>query len=524
VTLPISWLQANAGNQAVVTLLRTAMQRYPEHAGQGAADGGRRRNAATSSYAEAEEARAAAQLERTPIVSVAATMPIVEHHFDRDSTAIGQLSASISRSPFGQENYGLTVMGPRYRFESTADIRPAPNGRLHYFLTRLDVTATYRDAAVYVAQEYPTGGRRHRIIIDHERDHVRLFEQKLREHLPRVERQVRRVLWPVPSSSWNVESRAAGDERVGAEAGAAIAPLRSAFGRELQAAHNDLDSVPRLMPVLRSLYSLDPALRSEHQGTRIRYAPLAGELFVDGVRESDVLQGQIADCYLAAALAAVARTDPERIVAMIRPAGGSDFTVRLFVRNSRGGGLQPRAVTVDPVFPMRPASSSPGQTHPARPVYARPGQRAPSGAPELWVLLVEKAYAMLHGGYDVIGEGGQATRALETLTGVPARSASDDSSMWARLMQAVRSDHPAVVVTQRETARNREALRNCGLAGWHTYPVIGAWVERGERLIQLRNVWGERGVQKPGMSTAPEFTIPFGAIESVIGSVTVGGT
>ena len=67
-------------------------------------------------------------------------------------------------------------------------------------------------------------------------------------------------------------------------------------------------------------------------------------------------------------------------------------------------------VYVDGYFPCY-VSTDPHARAPPKPLYAASANRR-----EIWPMVVEKAYAKLHGSYEAIGGGGQIGAALQALT------------------------------------------------------------------------------------------------------------
>ena len=67
----------------------------------------------------------------------------------------------------------------------------------------------------------------------------------------------------------------------------------------------------------------EPDLRNKHAGQAITNQAHGSTLFVNGVSASDVIQGEIADCYLMAALAAVAQQSSGTITSMIQQNGAN---------------------------------------------------------------------------------------------------------------------------------------------------------------------------------------------------------
>ena len=128
---------------------------------------------------------------------------------------------------------------------------------------------------------------------------------------------------------------------------------------------------------------------------------VAGGRIVKGdIKAEDIEQGRLGDCYFLASLAALAqRSRPTLERALLVGAQGV-FGVRWFV------GGRPCTTWVDDRFPCRDG----------KPVFSH------SSDGELWVLLLEKAYAKENGGSYAAIVGGSAGDALADLTGESARA------------------------------------------------------------------------------------------------------
>lgn len=127
------------------------------------------------------------------------------------------------------------------------------------------------------------------------------------------------------------------------------------------------------------------------------------EIFHDGISVEDIAQGKLGDCYFLGSLAALAEK-PRRIKAFFRnhvPNPWGVFCVTFFFKGVETD------IILDDYFPVDPTQNVP--------VFSR------CNGPELWVLLLEKAYAKIHGSYAAI-EGGNPGVALADLTGGPSYS------------------------------------------------------------------------------------------------------
>jgi len=109
------------------------------------------------------------------------------------------------------------------------------------------------------------------------------------------------------------------------------------------------------------------------------YVTAAGTLFGAGPAYTDVKQGQVADCYFLAALAATAFRNPNAIRNMFIDNGDGTYTVRFM------NGSTPTYVTVDRMLPTTGSSY----------VYANFQWQLGNASNKLWVPLLEKAYAQL---------------------------------------------------------------------------------------------------------------------------------
>lgn len=150
----------------------------------------------------------------------------------------------------------------------------------------------------------------------------------------------------------------------------------------------------------------------------------------------DVNQGYLGDCYLIAAMGAVAAQSPETIMGLFSPLtpGQPSYTISLYQlagADAKGKKTFKRvSYAVDTEIPVYTKADG---TAGGRPHYAGQGsgdlssQAAglpqPAAAKPLWPILLEKAYAIhragYQGGYATIGDqGGLSPAAMEALTGV----------------------------------------------------------------------------------------------------------
>lgn len=223
----------------------------------------------------------------------------------------------------------------------------------------------------------------------------------------------------------------------------------------------------------------DPQVLTKHDGMVQWTRPSGSQLFVDGVSYDDVVQGQIANCYMVGAFSSVAWSNPDLIRDAIKENPDGTFTVRFF--EPRGFNLPMREVTVT-VDGDLPLSSSGGASR-----YGASRDRS-----ELWVGILEKAYAEWKGGYEAIGNGGRAGEVMSALTGKRDRwvhlGSTGPDAVFRQLQQGIAQKTPMAAGTHGKDSG--VDYSGTGVYAWHVYSIHGVSEEGGERYVQLRNPWG----------------------------------
>lgn len=163
------------------------------------------------------------------------------------------------------------------------------------------------------------------------------------------------------------------------------------------------------------------------------YGPaVTGEFAVQGtddqaaISANDVFQGSIGNCYFLSALASVADTRPELIRNAIsgpKADGTYDVTIYCHAGWDESREMQQYTFNMSSSFVVWQDLSD----HPIRAMqeysgadaFAHGADRDAEGNEELWVKLIEKAFAIMSGGWEKVdgGFGGWAMLALEVLTG-----------------------------------------------------------------------------------------------------------
>lgn len=198
------------------------------------------------------------------------------------------------------------------------------------------------------------------------------------------------------------------------------------------------------------------------------------KLFCDGIGPEDIRQGTLGDCYFLSSLSVLAEK-AERVEALFCHHEANRFGAYCVTLYCDGVLTD---VVVDDSFPCDMKTRKPLFSH--------------GNGPELWVLLLEKAYAKVHGSYYAI-ENGNAAAALSDLTGGPCFvgkvAEQTDDEVWATLTLHDRLDH--VMCCSVAEARGRDLEQEVGLVEKHSYALLDAREYRGNRLLHVRNPWGK---------------------------------
>ena len=189
----------------------------------------------------------------------------------------------------------------------------------------------------------------------------------------------------------------------------------------------------------------------------------------------DIVQGSLGDCYFLSSLSSLAEL-PQRIRKLFISKKVNE-TVGAFCVNICHEG-EWRAVYIDDYFPCFPDGSGPAFS------------KSPTGQNELWVLILEKAWAKLYGNYERI-EAGLTREVLRDLTGAPTKVVwTDDPNAWSEILDGEERDYIMTAGANDSCEIPKELLMK-GMVSGHAYSLISAYEFRGEKLVKMRNPWGK---------------------------------
>ncbi|BAF09804.1 calpain-type cysteine protease ADL1 isoform X1 [Oryza sativa Japonica Group] len=236
----------------------------------------------------------------------------------------------------------------------------------------------------------------------------------------------------------------------------------------------------------RSLFvdPMNPSLKLQVVSEWMRPSDIAKEvsissqpcLFSGSVNSSDVCQGRLGDCWFLSAVAVL--TEMARISeVIITPEYNEEgiYTVRFCIQGEWV------AVVVDDWIPCE----SPG-----KPAFATSRKQN-----ELWVSILEKAYAKLHGSYEAL-EGGLVQDALVDLTGgageeIDMRSpqAQIDLASGRLWSQLLHFKQEGFLLGAGSPSGSDAHISSSGIVQGHAYSILQVREVDGHKLVQIRNPW-----------------------------------
>lgn len=165
----------------------------------------------------------------------------------------------------------------------------------------------------------------------------------------------------------------------------------------------------------------------------------------------DVQQGTVGDCWFVSAAGAMAASDPAAVERMIKKNADGTYDVTLQLLDAKGK-RNPRTVRVSAELPGAPG----GVQHGAR-------------GPDLWVALLEKAFAAVYGGYDMLG-GGSSGQAFGDLMGGTSTSvdlATTGEAGFEQIATALAAKRPVVAATPHALKVLPENKDDQSMAEWN---------------------------------------------------------
>eukprot|EP00826_Nyctotherus_ovalis_P027742 TRINITY_DN2170_c0_g5_i6.p1 TRINITY_DN2170_c0_g5~~TRINITY_DN2170_c0_g5_i6.p1 ORF type:complete len:732 (+),score=188.21 TRINITY_DN2170_c0_g5_i6:115-2310(+) len=201
-------------------------------------------------------------------------------------------------------------------------------------------------------------------------------------------------------------------------------------------------------------------------------------IFLGDITPNEITQGTLADTYFLSALSVLAERPAllKSLFVSIEPNKAGVYAVKMYKN-----GIE-KILNIDNYFPC---------TSEGKLAFSHSKEN------ELWVMLLEKAWARLHSSYALVDKNEvQIDSILETLTGAYCSVINhDDENLWDYLIEA-KDKGWIISASAASTKASKELLEEMGLAGNFAYSILDVrsvdLKDSAEKIIQLRNPWGTK--------------------------------
>ncbi len=208
----------------------------------------------------------------------------------------------------------------------------------------------------------------------------------------------------------------------------------------------------------------------------------SGPLFTQEFQVTDPQQGQLGDCYVPSAIAALGLFHADAVENAVKQNTDGSYTVTFKEYNRATRSYRDRPIRVDGDLYVRSFGG---------PLYGASTGDKTEARMKLLFPLIEKAYAQWKGGYEPIGQGGLSNDLFEAVLGRPGKYVpigdNDLDRAWRAITHAIDNQLPASAGTYDDSQEWRYA--NSGVYSDHSYSILG--YDAATRKVTLRNPWAE---------------------------------
>ena len=201
------------------------------------------------------------------------------------------------------------------------------------------------------------------------------------------------------------------------------------------------------------------------------------DIFHEGATVDDIIQGSLGDCYFLSVLGSLCNI-PKLIEKLFYSKNLTKSKNHQYGINFYINGIW-KLILIDDFFPARNTSF-------------KKFAFAYSTSEEIWVPLLEKAWAKLNGCYAKVGTGGLPNEVFDICSeayneNILIKNKNKDL-LWQEIFEGEKKNYMMTAGTTKNT--NDFKLQKIGLTPGHAYTVLGVLEINNEKVIKLRNPWG----------------------------------
>lgn len=129
-----------------------------------------------------------------------------------------------------------------------------------------------------------------------------------------------------------------------------------------------------------------------------------------------------------------------------------------------------------------------------------------SKSKDIWVLIIEKAWATVSGSYENTVSG-NSLEALRALTGAPTKYFDHEKieHVWKDMVRA-KNQGFIICCSVGEEGESEDKVKSKGLVDDHAYAIISVYDVEGNKLIEMYNPWGKKEWQGDWSKNSEKWT------------------
>ena len=199
------------------------------------------------------------------------------------------------------------------------------------------------------------------------------------------------------------------------------------------------------------------------------------EIFHEGVSVDDIIQGSLGDCYFLSVIGSLCNNIKliEKLFYSLKKSKNNQYGINFYINGKW------KLILIDDYFPARNTSF-------------KKFSFSYSSNKEIWVPLLEKAWAKINGCYAKIGTGGLPNEVYDLCSEAYNEyiliKNKNKEKLWQEIFEGEKKNYLMTAGTTKNT--NNFKLEKIGLTPGHAYTVLGILEINKEKVIKLRNPWG----------------------------------
>ena len=199
------------------------------------------------------------------------------------------------------------------------------------------------------------------------------------------------------------------------------------------------------------------------------------EIFHEGASVDDIIQGSLGDCYFLSVIGSLCNNIKliEKLFYSLKKSKNNQYGINFYINGKW------KLILIDDYFPARNTSF-------------KKFSFSYSSNKEIWVPLLEKAWAKINGCYAKIGTGGLPNEVYDLCSEAYNEyiliKNKNKEKLWQEIFEGEKKNYLMTAGTTKNT--NNFKLEKIGLTPGHAYTVLGILEINKEKVIKLRNPWG----------------------------------